>query len=143
MWVMRMNNMRELRKRSGMKQETVANQLGAKQASISEWESGKKMPSLETAIQLSKIFNVSLGCVVGLEPIPEGYPDHHIQPYVYNKVTIPQTMVAEPERSYRPKKAPFSREQIEFLDDWGNRLKEDIVGALREDSSLLKDQKAE
>lgn len=134
-----MNNLKELRKRAGMKQEAVASALGAKQASISEWESGKKTPSLETAIQLSKIFSVSLGCVVGLEPIPEGYPDDYIRPVIYNEEIENQTKAAEEPKPFRQKKPPFNKEQIEYLDQWGDRLTEKIVDSLKEDTSLLRE----
>ena len=122
-----------------MKQEAVASALGAKQASISEWESGKKTPSLETAIQLSKIFSVSLGCVVGLEPIPEGYPEDYIRPVIYNEEIENQTKAAEESKPFRQKKPPFNKEQIEYLDQWGDRLTEKIVDSLREDTSLLRE----
>ena len=122
-----------------MKQEAVASALGAKQASISEWESGKKTPSLETAIQLSRIFSVSLGCVVGLEPIPEGYPDDYIRPVIYNEEIENQTKAAEESKPFRQKKPPFNKEQIEYLDQWGDRLTEKIVDSLREDTSLLRE----
>lgn len=126
-----------------MKQEAVASALGAKQASISEWESGKKTPSLETAIQLSKIFSVSLGCVVGLEPIPEGYPDDYIRPVIYNEEIETQTKAAEESKPFRQKKPPFNKEQIEYLDQWGDRLTEKIVDSLREDTSLLRETGSE
>ena len=122
-----------------MKQEAVASALGAKQASISEWESGKKTPSLETAIQLSKIFSVSPGCVVGLEPIPEGYPEDYIRPVIYNEEIENQTKAAEESKPFRQKKPPFNKEQIEYLDQWGDRLTEKIVDSLREDTSLLRE----
>ena len=63
--VIRMNNIRELRKLNGMKQVAFAKQIGVAQASVSEWEIGKSSPSLETAIKMAAIFGVTLGCVAG------------------------------------------------------------------------------
>ena len=138
-----MNNLKELRKLAGMKQEVLANQLGAKQASISEWENGKKIPSLETAIQLADIFGVSLGCVAGLEPIPEGYGEAWTQPVFYSEV-IENQMKAEQEGrlAKKPEKPPFSKAQMEFLKSRDDELVEKVVSALREDSSSLKEPEA-
>ncbi len=131
--------MKELRKRAHLSQEDVANRLGSKQASISEWESEKKTPSLETAIQLSRIFGVSIDCVVGLAPIPEGYPDH-IAPVQYNEVIHQNEKAAEQPRDFKPtKKPPFTQEQTAYLEAMEDRIVEKVSAALREDTLLLKE----
>ena len=131
--------MKELRKRAHLSQEDVATRLGSKQASISEWESEKKTPSLETAIQLSRIFGVSIDCVVGLAPIPEGYPDH-IAPVPYNEVIRSVSVAAECPREFKPtKKPPFTQEQTAYLEALEDRIVEKVAATLKEDTSLLKE----
>ena len=71
---MRINELLKLR---GEKQESLAKAVGVKQASISEWANGKKEPSIDRLIAIARYFHVSVGCVVGEEPIPKDYPNHH------------------------------------------------------------------
>lgn len=49
-----------LRKRSGLSQEQLAEQLGVSRQAISKWESGQSVPESEKLILLSNYFNVSL-----------------------------------------------------------------------------------
>lgn len=55
---------------------------------------------------------------------------------IYNEET-PSDSPSEKE------KLPFNKDQIAYMEEWGNRLKEDIVSALREVSSLSKEQDAQ
>lgn len=50
----------ELRKKSGLSQEQLAEQLGVSRQAISKWESGKAVPESSTLISISKYFNVTL-----------------------------------------------------------------------------------
>ena len=154
-----MNNLRALREMLGMKQSVLAREVGLKnQVSISEWETGRKGLSLENAIMFAKYFNVSVGCVAGVEPIPEGYPDSYFQPVSYEQLLRDQRqaaiegrlgsqIAADVEKPFRQKKPPFTKEQIAYLDEMiDNRtqtLKTDVanevVERLREVSSLLRE----
>ena len=141
-----MNNLRELRERKGLKQAALAKELDVKnQASISEWETGRKGLSLENAIMFARYYGVTVGCIAGTEPIPDGFPDNHIQPVVYAQAMPPEPIAAEQPRAFRPKKTPFTQEQLSFLDEWGQTLKTDIADAvierLQEDTSLLSEPK--
>lgn len=49
-----------LRKKSGLSQEQLAEQLGVSRQAISKWESGQSVPESEKLILLSNYFNVSL-----------------------------------------------------------------------------------
>lgn len=127
-----MSNLNELIRLSGIKQELIARKLGVSQATISFWKSGKKNPTIENAVSLAQLFNVTVGCVVGTEPIPEGYPLY----------TTPTTFaeVMENQKKYVPKfdsestpepkeeKPPFTKEQLEYLD----RHLEEVVSRIRE-----------
>ena len=139
-----MNNLRALRELAGLRQGAVAKELGLKsQVSLSEWETGRKSLSVENAIMFARYFSVSVGCVVGTEPIPEGFPDCYIQPVFYSEVVENQAKAAEEGRLYKPKKAPFTQAQIEYLDERDNQLVVKITTALREDSFLLRENQKE
>ncbi len=143
-----MNNLKELRERVGLKQTALARELNVKnQASISEWETGRKGLSLENAIMFAKYFGVSVGVIAGTEPIPEGYPDSGGEPINYKEVIKQVDLrAAEPEPTFKRKKAPFTKEQLSFLgdmlDEREERLAGRIVAALKEDSSSFSGQEA-
>lgn len=138
-----MSNLAELIRLSDIKQETIAREAGVSQATISFWKSGKKTPSLENAIALSRIFGVSVGCIAGTEPVPEGYPENYKKPVLYNEAIQNTAKAAEDTCVFKPtKKPPFNRDQMEYLNEWGDRLKDSIVEALKEDSSSLKEPTA-
>ena len=50
----------ELRKKDGLSQEQLAEQLGVSRQAISKWESGKAVPESDTLISISKYFDVTL-----------------------------------------------------------------------------------
>ena len=50
----------ELRKKDGLSQEQLAEQLGVSRQAVSKWESGKTVPESDTLISISKYYNVSL-----------------------------------------------------------------------------------
>jgi transcriptional regulator with XRE-family HTH domain len=54
------NNIVNLRKKSGLSQEELAEKVGVARQTISKWELGETSPDLKQAKELSKIFNVSL-----------------------------------------------------------------------------------
>lgn len=50
----------KLRKKSGLSQEQLAEQLSVSRQAISKWESGQSVPESEKLIVISNYFNVSL-----------------------------------------------------------------------------------
>ncbi len=54
------NNIVNLRKKSGLSQEELAEKVGVARQTISTWELGETSPDLKQAKELSKIFKVSL-----------------------------------------------------------------------------------
>lgn len=54
-----------LRKEKNLTQTEIAEQIGIKQNSYSDWETGKNEPSLEKLIVLADFFEVSLDWLVG------------------------------------------------------------------------------
>lgn len=51
--------LQNLRKQTGMSQETLAGQLGVSRQAVSRWELDISLPETENIIKLAKIFNVS------------------------------------------------------------------------------------
>lgn len=54
------DRLKELREDSGMNQDQLADILGVTRSAISSYETNTNMPSLDMAIKLADIFNVSL-----------------------------------------------------------------------------------
>lgn len=48
-----------LRKREGISQEELANQLNTSRQAISKWETGQSTPDLDKIVALSKYFSVT------------------------------------------------------------------------------------
>ena len=71
-----MTRLRELRKKRQLNQEGLAQRLNLSRSSISEFESGKRLPNLDTLITIANLFNVSLDYLIGLSDIkpPIGQP---------------------------------------------------------------------
>lgn len=125
-----MNNLKVLRELRGLKQAALARELHVKnQASISEWETGRKGLSIENAIMLAEYFNVTVGCIVGTEPVPEGYPDSYTMPARVADLKRPELREEEKE------KVPFSKAQIDYLNTMKDQIVEEVVEALKEDTS--------
>lgn len=125
-----MNNLKVLRELRGLKQAALARELHVKnQASISEWETGRKGLSIENAIMFAEYFNVTVGCIVGTEPVPEGYPDSYTMPARVADLKRPELREEEEE------KVPFSKAQIDYLNTMKDQIVEEVVEALKEDTS--------
>lgn len=57
----------ELRKRAGLTQEQLAEQLGVTRQAVSKWESDNGVPELDALIALSRYFKLTLGELLGVE----------------------------------------------------------------------------
>lgn len=69
------DNLKELRARAGLKQETVAAALGVKQNTVSNWETGTSEPDIDTLRKLCRILNCTAAEILGMEPIRQGDKD--------------------------------------------------------------------
>lgn len=58
--------LKELRKRNNLTQKELAEQIGIKQNSYSDWETGKNEPNLENIVKLSKILDTSTDELLGM-----------------------------------------------------------------------------
>lgn len=61
-----MNRIKEVRKKQGYSQQSLAMKLNVNQTAISQWERGTTTPSASLLKQLSKLFNVSTDYLLGI-----------------------------------------------------------------------------
>lgn len=58
---------KRLRKNKGLKQQEIAELLGVKRNTYSDWENGKTEPSFENLIKLADLLEVSIDWLFGRE----------------------------------------------------------------------------
>lgn len=72
--------LQSLRRRSGMSQDTLAEQLEVSRQAVSKWERDETMPETEKVVRIAKLFDVSLDeLLLGKDPEPRAEPQY--QPY--------------------------------------------------------------
>ena len=59
------NNIKKLRKESGITQEQIASKLCISRQALSNYEAGKRIPDIYELIVLADLFEVSLDTIVG------------------------------------------------------------------------------
>ena len=69
--------LQELRKRKGLTQEDLAQQLYVSRTAISKWESGRGIPNMESLKAISKFFDISLDELLSGEEILEIAEEDH------------------------------------------------------------------
>lgn len=70
---------RELRRKSGLSQEELADKLEVSRQAVSKWETGAAVPTTETLVQLADFFGVSLDFLLrdnAEMPIVSSSPKH-------------------------------------------------------------------
>lgn len=58
----------EARKAAGLSQESLGERLGVSRQAVSKWEADAAVPELENLIAMSRIFGVTIGSLLGVEP---------------------------------------------------------------------------
>lgn len=83
-----MIKVRELREAKGIQQKELAIDLGVSQPTISDWESGRKVPSARSTQKLADYFGVTIDYLLGRDeeivrptPISEGESEQMSQHY--------------------------------------------------------------
>lgn len=69
------NNIRELRTRNNMSQETLAELLGVTRTAVTHWESGVFTPRMGNIEKMAHIFGVRKSEIVDAEPEPQMLSD--------------------------------------------------------------------
>ena len=59
--------LKQLRQKKGLTQQKLAEILGIKRNTYSDWENGKTEPSFENLVKLADLFEVSLDWLFGRE----------------------------------------------------------------------------
>ncbi|EHJ56994.1 hypothetical protein HMPREF9318_01811 [Streptococcus urinalis FB127-CNA-2] len=58
--------LREERKKRGFTQQEVADKIGINRGSYSNWENGKREPTLENVVKLAKLFKTTTDFLLGV-----------------------------------------------------------------------------
>lgn len=75
------NNIKELRRRSGLNQTEFAKKIGVTQGAISLWEGGRTRPNAEQLKAISDVFGVSIESIISdKRPSPPARPRHAAAP---------------------------------------------------------------
>lgn len=64
----------DLRRRSGMSQDALAEQLGVSRQAVSKWERDEAVPEADKIVSLAKAFHVSTDYLLLDEPAPQSAP---------------------------------------------------------------------
>ena len=73
------------RREAGLSQENLGERLDVSRQAVSKWESDSAIPELEKLIAMSRLFGVSLGELLGIEP-PEGTGAEEAMPLFQQKM---------------------------------------------------------
>lgn len=80
------NRLYELRKKSGLSQENLAEKLNISRQTLSKWELGESTPDMEKLIAISDLFEISLDeLMLGKKP-PTGVSDKNVASVLEEKV---------------------------------------------------------
>ena len=84
------NHLEELRKQRGIRQEDLAQALGASRQTVISLEKGKYNPSLALAFKLARYFNLSIEAVPGADgKVPDILPQLPVRTVGEYKVHVP------------------------------------------------------
>ena len=61
----------ELRKQQGLSQEALGEALGVSRQAVSKWELDNGIPELDTLISMSRLFDITVGQLLGVEEASE------------------------------------------------------------------------
>ena len=65
----------EGRRAAGLSQEALGERLNVSRQAVSKWEADAAIPELEKLIAMSRVFGVSIGELLGVEPPEKGPPE--------------------------------------------------------------------
>lgn len=89
------------RKNLGLSQEALGEKMGVSRQAISKWEADAAIPEIDKLISLSKLFNVSVGWLLGVEEAKATEEKAEISEELLRKI---EEIVLR----YRPRKQPLS-----------------------------------
>lgn len=65
----------QCRKQLNLSQEALGEKVGVSRQAISKWEADAALPDIDKLITLSRLFQVSVGWLLGVEKMPEAQPE--------------------------------------------------------------------
>ena len=77
-----------LRKREGLSQEALAEQLGVSRQAVAKWETGETTPDLSNCLALAQFYDVSLDDLVRFDSTKTGLPFPPKGKYCFGTVTV-------------------------------------------------------
>ena len=81
-------NLRQLRTRSRLSQEEVAEKVGVSRQAVAKWENGESLPDILNCDALAELFDISLSELVYFDPEKEGIPIGPRNKHIFGTVTI-------------------------------------------------------
>lgn len=82
------NRLVQLRKKRGLTQQQIADEIGVNRGSYSNWEKGKREPNFETLLKLASILNTTTSYLLGESDIYYGFGSKEFEEYMKNNPDI-------------------------------------------------------
>ncbi len=117
--------LKELREHKGLTQKDLAQKLNLTQSTIAYYESGKKLPTVDTLKSLAKFFNVSTDFLLGLSKFQR-----------FSETAAQSALNESPNYQSAPLSGEH-RKVIRYFDRLNNENKEFVIGKMIE---LFKEQ---
>ncbi|MEG2421745.1 MAG: helix-turn-helix domain-containing protein [Oscillospiraceae bacterium] len=100
-----------LRKAAGLSQEALGEALGVSRQAISKWEGDLTIPELEKLMAMSRLFGVTVGTLLGVEPTAQPAEGGETQELTERELAAVEAIlsryVAETEGKRKPRRWPF------------------------------------
>ena len=110
----------ELRKQRGMSQEALGDALGVSRQAVSKWEGDNGIPELDTLIAMSRLFEVTVGQLLGVEEAAKQEGET-----AYEADENQEDQVEAVLRRYVEQTA--KKEECSWFERWGKTVTEAIV----------------
>ena len=92
----------QCRRQLNLSQEALGEKVGVSRQAISKWEADATLPDIDKLIALSRLFQVSVGWLLGVEEQPQPQPE---TPQITEELL---RKIEEVVRRYQPRKKPLS-----------------------------------
>ena len=95
-----MNLIKYYRQKSGLTQQEFAQKMQVLQGTVSQWESDKRVPSLDRTLKIAEVLNVSPSLLLGLEKKEDTHVNSTEIPPEYHKVPIVGSVACSWEKGF-------------------------------------------
>jgi len=108
------NRIRSLRKAAGLTMKQLGVIIGVAESTVSQYETGKREPDLETLLKLGEYFGVTVDYILGNDPVE---PD--LAEYLTDLRDRPET------RALLEASRGMTKEQVEAMAEFAKQLRGD------------------